>query len=169
MRAVAGLSAMRAVALGLCLAAWPAPASGQASPLADFGALVVGAWEDEGSRHVHEWGVGQRVITSKSYTRSADAWQLVSEGMWFWDPTEDAIRGVVVALGMPVELFEYRSEVRGRDVVHSLFAHGQGGGRFVERWRFVEGAYAWTLEQVSDGSVETLMGGRYRMVPGVLP
>ena len=42
----------------------------------------------------------------------------MSEGMWFWDARQQQIRGAAVATGMPVELFEYRSTIREKEVVH---------------------------------------------------
>jgi hypothetical protein len=138
------------------------PMAASASPLDAFGALVVGEWEAEDSRHVLEWGVGQRTIRSRSYHKSGEGWTLVGEGMWFWDASQKTIRGVVVAIGMPVELFEYRSEVRGREIVHDLVAQGPAGGEYVERWAFVGDEYRWSLEVEKDGNPEQLMGGGYR-------
>jgi len=125
-----------------------------------FGELVVGEWETEDSRHLLEWGVGRRVVRSTSYFKSDGEWVLVSEGMWFWDARQETIRGIVVATGMPVELFEYRSEVRGEEIVHDLVAHGEAGGRYVERWRFSGGEYRWTLEEPKEGTA--IMDGVYR-------
>ena len=132
--------------------------------LAAFGELIVGEWEGDGSRHVHEWGVGHKVIRSRSYFQAEGEWMLVSEGMWFWDADEQTVRGVTVAVGMPAELFLYRSTVRGNEVVHDLVARGPAGGRFVERWLFDGGGYEWSLEQEQDGKPQRLMGGAYRRV-----
>jgi hypothetical protein len=136
--------------------------AGSTSPLDAFGALVVGEWEAEDSRHVFEWGLGQRMIRSRSYHKSEGGWTLVSDGMWFWDDGQKTIRGVAVAIGMPVELFEYRSEVRGSEVVHNLLAQGPAGGEYVERWTFAGGEYRWSLEVEKDGKPEQIMGGSYR-------
>lgn len=115
-------------------------------PLEAFGALVEGRWIADESRHVFEWGVDRRAIRARSYQNTEQGWTLVGEGMWFWDPAEETIRGVAVAIAMPVDLFEYRSEVQDNEIVHALTAHGPAGGEFVERWRFVGDEYHWTLE-----------------------
>lgn len=127
-------------------------------PLAEFGERMVGTWEAPDSRHVFGWGVGERAVRSTSYALQAGEWVLVSEGMWYWDPGVGAIRGVTVAIGMPVELFDYTSRVTASEVVHDLLLHGEMGGRYVETWRFTPEGYDWVLEQ--DG--ERLMGGSFR-------
>ena len=132
--------------------------------LAAFGALVVGSFEANDSRHEYEWGIDGRVIRSRSYFKSDEGWTLVSEGMWFWDPGESIVRGAVVAIDMPVDLFEYRSVVEDDEIVHELMAHGAQGGRFIERWVFDDDGYRWTLERPSDESTERLMSGAYRRV-----
>lgn len=130
------------------------------TPLSAFGDRMVGTWEAEDSKHVFEWGVGERVLKSHSYFSDNEDWVLVSEGMWYWDPGVESIRGVTVAIGMPVELFEYTSRIAGREVVHDLVSHGEMGGRYVERWLFTDDGYDWALEQ--DG--ERVMGGSFQRV-----
>jgi hypothetical protein len=158
-------------AVSLCLATilWTAPpASAQAEdavqPLDRFGALAVGTWEDASSQHVLEWGVGRLLIRSRSYALAGEDPRLVSEGIWYWDDEAGAIRGVVLATGMPVERFEYLSRVRGHEIVHQLEAHGDMTGSFIETWSF-DGdgdVYRWRLERPgADGPVQ-LMGGVYR-------
>ena len=142
------------------LAAAPGPVSGQSDALAAFGARMIGTWEAADSRHVFEWGVGARVVKSSSYFPRNGEWELVSEGIWFWDPSIESVRGITVAVGMPVELFEYTSTVGTNELIHDLVSHGEMGGTYVERWRFTDDGYDWTLEQ--DG--ERLMGGTYRRV-----
>lgn len=142
----------------------PRPAAAE-NELQAFGALVEGTWVGDGTRHVFEWGVGRRALRSRTYSGTGDRWTLVGEGMWFWDADAGAIRGVAVAVGMPVDLFEYRSAVRGVEIVHSLAAQGPMGGQFVERWQFAEGEYSWALETAGDGPRERLMGGTYRRAP----
>lgn len=125
-----------------------------------FGAHTVGTWEAEDSRHVFTWGVGKRVVFSRSYFPTPDGWSLVSEGIWYWDPSIEAIRGTTIAIGMPVELLQYTTRLEGDDIVHELRAVGPMGGDYVERWRMEPDGYAWTLEQ--DG--QQVMEGRYRRV-----
>lgn len=137
----------------------PIAAQNAAEGLAGFGRLVTGEWVANDSRHRFEWGVGGQVIHSKSYFPGDDGWVLVSEGMWYWDPAARAIRGVVVAIDMPVTLFEYRTRVEGETVVHDLVSHGEMGGRYEERWAFDASGYRWTLR--SSPGDERIMGGRY--------
>jgi len=115
-------------------------------PMEAFGALVEGRWTAGDSRHEFEWGVGRRAVRARSYYKTEQGWTLVGEGMWFWDPAQEVIRGVVVATAMPIDLFEYRSEVQDNEIVHDLAAHGPAGGKFVESWRFAGDEYHWTLE-----------------------
>jgi hypothetical protein len=153
-----------ALLLFLAVSATGLPIPASTSPLDAFGALVVGEWKVEGSRHVLEWGVGQKVIRSRSYQKSEQGWTLVGEGMWFWDAGQNTIRGLVVAIGMPVDLFDYRSEVRGGEIVHKLSAQGPAGGEFVERWVFSGDEYRWSLEVEKEGKPKAIMGGAYQRV-----
>lgn len=130
------------------------------SPIASFGALVIGEWETADSRHTFEWGVGKRVVRSRSYFRKDGTWELVSEGWWFWDGAQATLRGFAVAVGMPVEVFEYRSIIEGAEIVHDLEAQGAAGGSYVERWRFAGDEYDWSLESPDGG--EKIMAGTYR-------
>jgi hypothetical protein len=141
--------------------AWAQPASAQdtaaSGPLAAFGALIVGTWEADGSRHEFTWGVGHQVLRSRSWFAEGDAWTLVSEGWWYWDPAEQTIRGQTVAVNMGIDLFEHRSRVEGSVIVSDLVSHGELGGVYVERWAFGDDGYSWALEQ--DGA--HVMGARY--------
>lgn len=143
----------------------PAPAQApEASSLEAFGELAVGVWEAEDARHAMEWGVGRRAVRSRSYARRDGGWSLVSEGMWYHDPESGSVRGVVVAIDMPVSLFRYRSEVRGDSIVHHLVALGPAGGRYVETWTFEGDVYRWRLEEERQGERQPVMGGAYRRV-----
>jgi len=155
--------------LSAALISGPTLAASPPTELGEFGVLVVGEWEAEDSRQVFEWGVGQRTIRSRSYHKSEEGWTLVGEGMWYWDPAEEAIRGVAVAIGMPVELFEYRSQVKDGEIVHDLVAQGPMGGNYAERWAFTDNEYRWSLEVNKDGKPEPIMAGSYRRVRGVRP
>lgn len=134
------------------------PLSGQSGALAEFGTRMVGSWEADDSRHVFEWGVGERILKSRSYWPAEDGEQLVSEGVWYWDPTAGVITGRTVAVGMGIDLFEYTTRIRGDTIVHEFEAHGDLAGSFVERWIFEEEGYSWVVEQ--DGAA--LLSGFYR-------
>ena len=132
------------------------------TPLEAFGALAVGEWDASDSRHVLEWGVGRKIIHSKSYFRSGEQWTLVSEGIWYANPSGNGVLGLAVAIEMPVDLFEYHSEIRGDTIVHQLVSHGAMGGKYLETWQFVGDGYRWELEQDKDGVMQRVMGGAYR-------
>jgi len=121
---------------------------------------MVGTWEGDGSRHVFEWGVGQRVVKSISYGPEGDGWVVVSEGWWYWDPVAQSVRGTTVGTGMGIDLFQHTARLERDEIVHDLVTHGSMSGSFVERWLFDEAGYSWSLEE--DGI--TLMGGRYERV-----
>lgn len=117
------------------------------TPLEAFGALVIGEWVSGDSRHEFSWGVGRRVVRSQSWSGGPGAWTLVAEGWWYWDPSDQIVRGQTVAIDMGVDLFEHRSRVDGRTIVSALESHGQFGGLYVERWTFDDSGYDWILEQ----------------------
>ena len=141
-----------------------AQAAGGEGALAELGARMVGTWEADGSRHVHEWGVGRRLIRSRSYASAEGGWTLVAEGMWWWDEEAGAVRGLHFAVGMPMDRMEYRSRVDGDRVVHELRTFGAAEAVFRETWVFEGDAYRWTVEQPAPGGYERLMGGAYRRV-----
>jgi len=134
-----------------------------AQPLESLGAPLVGTWEVPGSRQVHEWGVGRKLLRSRGYAGAEGDWTLVSEGVWYWDDPSETLRGVHLAAGMPVDRFEYETTVEGDTVVHRLRAFTEGEDavqRFVETWAFSDDAYEWRLERVGPDGLEPVMGGR---------
>ena len=147
----------------LLLGARPAPAAGQ-EQLEALGALVAGEWETADSRHVFEWGVGRRVLRSRSYFSEGGGWRLVSEGQWFWDAQAGVIRGTVLADGMPFHRMEYRARVDGDRVVHRLRTFGPATPEYVETWTFTGNEYRWQLEEATETGREPVMSGVYRRV-----
>ena len=150
--------------LGLALA-HAAAAQDATGELEAFGALVVGTWRADDAKHVHTWGVGKKLIHSASYFLVDGEWKLVSEGIWYWDDQERTIRSTHVAIDMPVERFEYRTEVKGALVEHELTAYGSQPGDFVEIWSFHEDGYDWRLESPDDRGTR-VMGGSFRRTDG---
>ncbi len=133
--------------------------------LEGFGALVVGEWEADDSRHVFEWGVGRRLLRSRSYFPAADGWRLVSEGMWWWDEEVQAVRGLTFATGMPVSRFDYLTRVEGSRVVHAVEAMApEGPLELRETWVFGNGSYTWLVESRGESGWEEWMSGSYRRV-----
>ena len=133
------------------------------SELEEFGTLVVGSWESDDQRHVISWGVGRKAVGTVSYSHDGEVWTPVSEGMWWFDDQAGVIRGVVVAVDMPVERFEYITRVEGSTVRHDLRAFGEMRGQFTEVWNVDDEGYDWYLEAVGPGDERSrLMGGRFR-------
>lgn len=108
------------------------------NPLAPFERLIGGEWHQPGNYQVIEWGVGQKVVTSRHYFLMDGQPVLVSEGFWFWHPGEQAIKGYFVAIEMPVEVFEYTTTFEGNKMVSELKAFNPDGGEenYVEEWEF---------------------------------
>jgi hypothetical protein len=145
------------------LASQEAPAP-SANPLEPFERLVGGAWYFGDSYHVFEWGVGQRAVNTRSYFLLDGEPKLVSQGVWFWHPGEQVIKGFAVATDMPVEFFEMTTEFANDRLVSELKAYSGDAlaAEFVETWEFVgEDRYVWTLlEKTADGLVRA-GGGDY--------
>lgn len=135
-------------------------------PLAALAGLVLGSWEAPGSRHVHEWGVGRRLIRSRSYLRAGEEWTLVSEGMWWWDENGGTLRGIHFTVGMPMDRMEYATRVEGGRVIHDLRTFGAEEGRFREVWEFEGDGYSWSLEEPSGDGFRRIMGGEYSRAGG---
>ena len=129
-----------------------------------LGELIIGTWEGPGSRHVHTWGVGRRLIKSESFFKADEIWELVAEGIWFWDSEDEVIRGVAVAVDMPVDRFDYRTVVDGSEVIHDLKAYGEKEEQFVETWTFGPTGYVWQLEQATEDGLMRITGGAYDRV-----
>lgn len=143
----------------------PANAQVQSTQLEAFGELVVGVWEAPDSRHVHEWGVGRKLIKSSSYFLADDgSWSLVSEGIWYWDAEAEVIRGTLLAIEMPLDRFEYSSRVEGSRVVHRLRAVGAEVLEYRETWTVSDATYDWVLEEESPTGWTRVMGGTYTRV-----
>lgn len=125
-----------------------------------FGALVVGEWVSEDSRHVFAWTEDSTAIRSSSFFPADTGWTQVSQGRWWWDPDAGTVRGEVDTENMPFDRMEYRSEVEDGRVVHQLRTHGEGVEEFVEVWTFDADAYRWALYRPGQTG-DPIMDGRY--------
>ncbi|MGB5343539.1 MAG: hypothetical protein WBN87_03315 [Thermoanaerobaculia bacterium] len=134
------------------------------NPLAPFDSIV-GRWESGDSYHVIEWGVGGKVVFSRSYFVVEGADQLVSEGWWLWHPATKVIQGTAVAVGMPFDLLEMETRFEEGNLVSDLVGVAADGSRqrYRETWEFTdEDHYTWTLYALGDEGETVMMNGKYR-------
>ena len=164
--AIFGVIAISTIAAGAAGRANPDRVSRTGpSQLEPFDALVGGAWHLDGSYQVFEWGVGRELVRAKSYAIAGADTSLVSEGMWFWHPGEDAIQGLVAAVGMPISLFEYVTRVEGDRFSHQLTAYGDMGGAYTEEWDLTDANhYQWTLYDGPAPAGSPMMSGTFERV-----
>ena len=135
----------------------------EANPLQGFERVIGGRWyADDGSSHEFEWGVGRKVVRARSYRDSEAGPQLAAEGMWFFHPGDQVIRGVVVVVGDPEGLFEMETTFDGDTMTSRLWAYGSMTGEFREVFEFTdENHYRWTLfEELGEGAA-LVIGGEF--------
>ncbi len=140
-----------------------AQATADSNPLAPFARLMGGEWYlGDDSYHAFEWGVGKKIVHSKSYFVVNGSPTLVSEGVWFWHPGNEAIEGYATAVQMPVEFFEYETRFIGDTLISDVMSYGPQGGAYRETWEFLdENRYVWTLYAKKGEGLERAMGGTY--------
>jgi hypothetical protein len=135
------------------------------NPLAGFEQLVGGAWHLDGSYQVFEWGLERRIVRATSYVVTGSDTSQVAEGMWFWHPGDRTVRGIVTAINMPVEFFDYTTRFEGKALIHDLTSYGNMGDTYVERWELTDEDHdEWTLFRMDDGELERLMGGTFERI-----
>lgn len=135
----------------------------EAQPLAPFERLI-GRWRLGDSQQEFVWGVGRRSVIARGYFVVDGKPTLVSEGMWFWHPGEERIKGVVTAVNMPVSFFDYTTRFEGDRMVSELASYDADGeaSRYVETFEFVDDSqYEWTLHTKSGEDLQKVMGGLY--------
>lgn len=139
-----------------------------ANPLQPFERLIGGQWHLGESYQELEWGVGRQSVRARSYFVVAGEAKLVSEGIWYWHPGEQQIKGLFTAIDMPVSLFDYITRFEGDTMVNDLRAYGTSGKEtvFAETWKFTDdNHFEWTLTSVlADGS-EAVMSDTYTRQP----
>ena len=140
----------------------PANAADPADPMAPFKRLVGGEWHHGDTYQVFEWGVGRRNVRSFSYALVDGEYTLVSEGTWYWHPQENAFKGIFVAVGMGIDVFEYQTKFEDNTMVNKLKTFDADGNEehHAETWEFIdENHYVWTLfSQTEDGPRKTMEG-----------
>ncbi len=159
----------RAAVLATVALTLPGLARGQDSvrplePLAPFDTFVGGRWQLGESSHELEWGVGGRSVRLRGYAVLGGEAKLVSEGMWFWHPGEERIKGLFTAIDMAPQFFECTTRFEGKTMVNDLLVYTAGGGpqRYVERWEPIdEDRYRWTLLEITDNGPKETFDGVY--------
>ena len=134
-----------------------------AGPLAPFERLI-GRWHLEDSHQEFVWGVGRQSVRARSYFVVDGESRLVSEGMWFWHPGEESVRGVVTAIDMPVTFFDYTTRFEDDRMVSELTSYDADGkaSQYVETFGFVDDSqYEWTLFTKTDEGLQKVMGGLF--------
>ena len=132
--------------------------------LAPFDRLVGGQWHLDGSYQELEWGVGRRSVKARSYFVVDGEPMLVAEGIWFWHPGENQIKGVFTAVDMPVAFFDYTTRFEDNRMISDLRAYGPTGTEtvYVETWEFTDDAhFVWTLMRQTPDGLQEEMGGTY--------
>jgi hypothetical protein len=136
----------------------------EADPLAPFERLIGGQWHLEGSYQEFEWGIGRRSVKARAYTMTEGEPRLVSEGLWFWHPGQQRIKGVFTASEMPSVLFDYTTRFEGDRMVNDLRAYDAAGveTRYLETWHFTDrNHYDWRLFRKTAEGREPVMSGTY--------
>jgi len=142
----------------------PSHPSSSEEPLAPFERLIGGKWHTEGSYQEFAWGVGRRSVTSSSYFLIDGEPRLVSEGLWYWHPGEERIKGVFTAVDMPVVLFDYTTRFEGDQMVNELLSYDASGSEhaYKETWNFTGGThYVWKLYRMTPEGLREEMGATY--------
>jgi hypothetical protein len=158
--------------LGLLLVLLPLLSFGQgtaiatdeapANPMAAFERLVGGEWHFGDQYQVFEWGLGKRSIHARGYQVVKGEAKLVSDGLIFYHPGEERLRGYFVAEGMGIDVFDYDITFEGDRMVAALKTFGQLTGEFEEVWEFTDADhYEWSLLQETLEGKVTMMSGTF--------
>jgi hypothetical protein len=136
--------------------------SNSAHPLKPFERLIGGEWHLDNSFQVFEWGVGKTSVKVKSYINTEGGAILVTEGMWFWHPADNKLKGSFTAIQMPVVYFDYETQVIENQFKHKIKTYTSVGEltEYQETWQFInDNAYEWTLLRKTDtGYIKDMTG-----------
>ncbi|SHF38895.1 hypothetical protein SAMN05443144_10834 [Fodinibius roseus] len=109
----------------------------------------IGEWELDNSLQVFEWGPGKTSVMAKSYQTGSDGSRtLVSEGMWFWHPGKQEIKGYVTATNIPVVFFDYTTTFENGGMASDLTAYDKNG---------IKSAYREVMEMQSDSTYKWIL------------
>jgi len=137
------------------------------NPLAAFAPFIGGEWQMDGTCQTLEWGVGQKSVIARNYFPSEEGMQLVSEGFWYWHPSEKQIRGTFTAIHMPVELFDYVTRFEQNKMISNLRSYTPQGAEeiYIEEWELTgSDSYQWRLLAPTPEGPQQAMGGIYTRI-----
>jgi hypothetical protein len=127
--------------------------SGQAvEKLAPFDRFI-GEWKMDSALQVFEWGPGKSSVIARSYqidNEGNGSKTLVSQGIWFWHPGKQKIKGYVSAINMPVSFFDYSSKFVNGALFSELEAYDTNGRKsfYHESMEITsDNTYEWKLSQ----------------------
>ncbi len=156
-----------AAAVGLTPPPLVQAAEADAQPLAAFDRLVGGRWYFGDTYQVFEWGVGKRALRATAYFPSPEGPKLTSEGLWYFHPESDEIRGIFVSIEMGLDLFEYVTTFEGDTMTSRLSVHGpKGREEYIETLEFTDADhYVWSLWRDTTDGRDKVMEGSYERRP----
>jgi hypothetical protein len=132
--------------------------------LSHFSRLIGGEWHMGDSFQVFEWGVGGMSVKSKGYFVIEGKAKLVSEGVWFWHPGTNKLKGYSTAIDMPVSFFDYTTSFHGNKMKSALASYTPQGieQNYIETLEFTDDDhYIWTLYATTAEGKTKIMGGKY--------
>lgn len=109
----------------------------------------IGSWKFGNTLQVFEWGVGKMSVIGKGYQlNGTNKKTLVAEGMWFWNPADEMIKGYVVAVNMPISFFDYTTKFENGKMINELI--GYNSDNHAEFYREImeiqtDSTYQWIL------------------------
>lgn len=131
--------------------------------LAPLNHLAGGEWELNGRYQAFEWSLDKQLLTAKSYTIKQDTVQILSEGIFFWHPEKQVIKGFVKSINMPVDLFDYTTQAFEDSLQSKIFAYGYNGAvtEYMEIIHILnDSTYEWKLYEATRQKV--LMQGIFK-------
>jgi hypothetical protein len=140
----------------------------ESNPLSGFEPLIGGEWYQDGGYQTFEWGVGKKSVITEIYFIMDGEAQKVSEGVWFWHPGEQQIKGYFTAINMPVEFFDYTTRFTEEGLESDLSAYDSSGDRtrYTEAWIIEdEDQISWILYSLDgDEKTQVMQGGLRRQL-----
>ncbi|MDR9409377.1 MAG: hypothetical protein RI573_11080 [Balneolaceae bacterium] len=132
------------------------------NPLSGFETIIGGEWHQQGGYQIFKWGLGKKSVIADNYFIVEAEAQKVSEGVWFWHPGEQQIKGYFTAINMPVEFFDYSTRFIEDGIESDLSAYNSSGQltQYSEKWVFDDqNQISWTLYSLEGNEKKQVMGG----------